>query len=61
MVVTNLSKVRENHVFNINYLNDWLSTYYKSFGKVIEVKQFIGGQSNPTFFLSSEKKYSHNS
>ena len=55
MVVTNLSKVRENHVFNINYLNDWLSTYYKSFGKVIEVKQFIGGQSNPTFFLSSEK------
>lgn len=55
MVARNLSKVRENHIFDMHYLNDWLSKYHKSFGKVIDVKQFIGGQSNPTFFLSSEK------
>ena len=55
MVAKNLSKVRENHIFDINYLNNWLEKNHKIFGKVIEVKQFIGGQSNPTFLLSSEK------
>ena len=55
MVSGNLSNVREKHSFNINNLDIWLKKNIKEFGKVSGIKQFIGGQSNPTFFLTSDK------
>ena len=55
MILANLTKVRENHTFNIGLLNVWLEKNFKNFGKVFKIKQFIGGQSNPTFFLTSDR------
>ena len=47
----NLVEVRKNHYFNINKLNSWLQVHYNKFGSALSVKQFIGGQSNPTFVI----------
>ena len=57
MVLGNLIEVRKNHSFNIKNLQAWIQTNIKNFGKILTIKQFIGGQSNPTFliiFLASE-------
>ena len=54
MEAENLAKVRENHYFSKDLLNKWLLENYKNFGKILNIKQFIGGQSNPTFFIISE-------
>ena len=53
MVSENLAKVRENHYFSKDVLKMVIENY-KNFGKILNIKQFIGGQSNPTFFIISE-------
>ena len=54
MFPSSLIDVREKHNFNLNNLNLWLEKNLTSFGKIGLIKQFFGGQSNPTFFLSSD-------
>ncbi|MDC3024568.1 phosphotransferase family protein [Alphaproteobacteria bacterium] len=56
MVTGNLVEIRENHGFNINSLQKWLSVNIQDFGKICSIKQFIGGQSNPTFFITDEDR-----
>ena len=55
MVLGNLTNVRDKHSFSISNLNIWLEENIKYFGKVSSIKQFIGGQSNPTFFINSDR------
>ncbi|MBF96914.1 MAG: putative aminoglycoside phosphotransferase [Alphaproteobacteria bacterium MarineAlpha9_Bin4] len=55
MVLENLTEVRENHYLNISNLNIWLEQNFNNFGKVKMIKQFLGGQSNPTFFIILDK------
>ena len=51
MVARNLIEVRKNHSFNINNLQVWLLDNIKTFGTLVSIKQFIGGQSTPLFLL----------
>ena len=55
MVLGNLIEVRKNHSFNIKNLQAWIQTNIKNFGKILTIKQFIGGQSNPTFLITSDE------
>ena len=55
MVIENLIEVRENHSLNFKNLQVWLLGNYKNFGKPVSIKQFVGGQSNPTFFITSDR------
>ena len=48
-----LIPVRDAHRFDENKLAEYLSTHLARFEGPIEVQQFEGGQSNPTFLLST--------
>ena len=58
MVPNNLVEVRKNHKFEINKLNEWFHSCMPSHSSITEVKQFVGGQSNPTFVVFFENKES---
>ena len=55
MVSENLIEIRKKHSFNVNNLQKWLKINIEEFGKILSIKQFVGGQSNPTFFITSEE------
>ena len=55
MSLENLIEVRKNHSFNIKSLEAWFQNNIENFGPFISIKQFVGGQSNPTFFITSEE------
>ena len=55
MIAGNLIEVRKNHTFNFKNLQVWLSGNIKNFGNLVSIKQFVGGQSNPTFFITSDE------
>ncbi len=46
-------EVRERHRFEIGVLEDYLSDRLPGFQRPLEVREFKGGQSNPTYELSS--------
>ena len=48
-----LIPVRDAHRFDENKLAEYLSTYLAGFEGPLKVQQFEGGQSNPTFLLST--------
>ena len=52
MISSNLIDVRKNHEFDLVSLNKWVSENLPEHGNVLSIKQFVGGQSNPTFVLS---------
>ena len=52
MISSNLIDVRKNHEFDLVGLNKWVRESLPEFGNVLSIKQFVGGQSNPTFVLS---------
>ncbi len=54
MIDKKLIEVRVSHKFNISALEKWLSNEIDNFGRIESVKQFIGGQSNPTFVLKMQ-------
>ncbi len=56
MLPENLVDVRENHKLDIDKLNLWLKSNPNIDGKVNSIKQFVGGQSNPTYVLFFENK-----
>ncbi|MEJ2283328.1 MAG: phosphotransferase [Desulfobacterales bacterium] len=49
-----LTPVREAHRFNEKALSNYLTTHLEGFKTPLEVEQFEGGQSNPTFLLDSD-------
>ena len=51
MLPSNLVEVRKNHKFDLNEFSKWIDHNQPSYGRIIEVKQFVGGQSNPTFVI----------
>ena len=53
-----LVEVRKNHFFDIERLQAWLNKNFPDYGKIKYIKQFIGGQSNPTFFVLFKSKNS---
>ena len=45
--------IREAHRFDVNRLEAWCRDAVEGFGGALEVRQFEGGQSNPTFLLTT--------
>ena len=56
MLPNNLVEVRKNHKFNLSSLNKWVDNHLENYENIIDIKQFVGGQSNPTFVLFFENK-----
>ena len=48
-----LVEVREAHAFDATRLDAWLADRLDGFGRGLRVRQFEGGQSNPTFLVES--------
>lgn len=51
----NLVPVIAAHRFDEATISDWLTTHVPEFGSLQSVRQFQGGQSNPTFLLESSQ------
>lgn len=49
-----LVEVRENHLFDTDALERYLEHHLDSYGRGARIQQFEGGQSNPTFLLSTD-------
>ncbi|ONF96369.1 phosphotransferase family protein [Sphingomonas jeddahensis] len=49
-----LSEVAERHRFDEAKLAMWLDRHVDGFGNGMQVRQFVGGASNPTFMLSTD-------
>src|SRR6266436_4821846 len=47
------SQVREAHVFDVPALQAYLERNVEGFRGALTVRQFVGGQSNPTFLLAA--------
>ena len=59
MLPNNLVEVRKNHKFNLSSLNKWVDNHLENYENIIDIKQFVGGQSNSNFcafFLKIKKK-----
>lgn len=50
------SDVREQHAFDIGRLQDFMESHVEGFSGTVSVRQFRGGQSNPTFLLEAGGK-----
>ena len=48
--------VREAHAFDVARLQSYMETHVDGFSGRLEVRQFKGGQSNPTYLLSADGK-----
>ena len=48
-----LIEVREPHRFDVAALDAWLASRLDGFGRGLRVRQYEGGQSNPTFLVES--------
>ena len=48
-----LVEVRESHRFDVASLDTWLAVRLDGFGHGLRVRQYEGGQSNPTFLIES--------
>ena len=58
MLPNNLVAVRKNHKFDLITFTKWFNKNVLNYGELISVKQFVGGQSNPTFVISFENQES---
>jgi len=56
MLPNNLVEVRKNHKFKLDSLNKWIGKHLENYGSITDIKQFVGGQSNPTFVVFFENK-----
>ena len=50
---TGTTDVREAHAFDVERLREWLCSHAGHFDGPLEVRQFKGGQSNPTYLLEA--------
>ncbi|MGI9168667.1 MAG: phosphotransferase [Caulobacteraceae bacterium] len=53
---TGIKPVAESHRFDEGALADWMASHVEGFAGPLEVRQFKGGQSNPTYRLSTPAK-----
>ena len=51
-----LIEVREAHRFEVAALDAWLASRLDGFGRGLRVRQYEGGQSNPTFLVESPER-----
>ena len=51
-----LVDVREPHRFDVAALDSWLAIRIDGFGRGLRVRQYEGGQSNPTFLVESDDR-----
>ncbi len=56
MSIEQLESITKNHTFNEGALLFWLQKNLDGFGNQMEILQFLGGQSNPTFVIKDQKK-----
>ena len=50
---TGTSEVREGLEFDVAQLSEYLTSHVEGFAGPLEVRQFRGGQSNPTYMLQA--------
>ena len=55
-IFSGTKKVAENLKFNEAGLKEWFGDCIHDAGNIIKIEQFKGGQSNPTYKISTEKK-----
>ena len=55
-IFSGTKEVAENLKFNELGLQGWLDDNVSSAGKIIEIAQFKGGQSNPTYKITTENQ-----
>jgi aminoglycoside phosphotransferase (APT) family kinase protein len=48
--------VRDAHRFDVDSLSRWLRANVEEYSGALEVEQFAGGQSNPTFLLTTSRR-----
>ena len=53
---TGTKEVSENLKFDQEKLQQWMDANIRSSGKILQVEQFNGGQSNPTYKITTENK-----
>ena len=51
-----LKEVSKSHQFSLNKLDNFLKSELPNFSGIKEIKQFKGGQSNPTYLIKTYKK-----
>ena len=51
-----LVEVRESHRFDVAALDAWLAGRLDGFGRGLRVRQYEGGQSNPTYLVESDER-----
>ena len=56
MLPNNLVEVRKNNKFKLDNLNEWIETHLTNYDNIIDIRQFVGGQSNPTFIIFFKNK-----
>jgi len=52
---TGIQEVDPRHALDVARLEDWLRTRLEGFAGRLRVRQFVGGQSNPTYHLSDDR------
>ena len=56
LIFSGTKDVAENLKFDEARLQEWFGDHLPETGKIIQIAQFKGGQSNPTYKISTEKK-----
>src|SRR6266581_4629422 len=52
-MIAQTAEVREAHRFEVGALERYLRDHVDGFGGALDVRQFRGGQSNPTYYLAA--------
>ena len=55
-IFSGTKEVAENLRFNESGLKEWFGDNISSAGKILKIAQFKGGQSNPTYKITTEKQ-----
>lgn len=55
--LTGLGEVAEAHRFDVGALERYMERHVEGFAGPLAVQQFLGGQSNPTYFLAADRQY----
>jgi len=55
MSVPGAGPVRKEHVFSVDSLAQYISSQQPFGSQIVEILQFKGGQSNPTFYFRDNK------
>ena len=56
VIISGTKEVAENLKFNESGLQEWFGDSISSAGKILKIAQFKGGQSNPTYKITTEKQ-----